>query len=312
MTALRQSPYSLPFEATVAAKVLAHNARGWSVASSASSSGPTIQTEPQTMAVPTRGSASSDTQLQVQWTALTSPANGDSTVLSYELQWDQGTSTWVSLAGSASYYTGTSYTIALGITSGTTYQFKVRAYNKWGWGEFSPVVSILAASVPSQMATVTTSLDSSTGGVQISWTNPSSNGAAVTSYYIEIQDNSGVWRTETTDCDGNNNAIFFARACTIPMSTLTSAPFSLTLGALVQVRASAINVYGQSTPSAVNTVGATISTVPVQMTAPTRGSATSESQLQVNWATLTGTDTGNSAILSYSLYWDNGSGTPSI
>ena len=46
MTGLRQSPYYLAFEATVAAKVLAHNARGWSVASLVRTSGPTIQTEP--------------------------------------------------------------------------------------------------------------------------------------------------------------------------------------------------------------------------------------------------------------------------
>jgi hypothetical protein len=47
MTVLRQTPYSLGFEAPVIAKVLAHNSRGWSVASSvSSSSGPTIQTEP--------------------------------------------------------------------------------------------------------------------------------------------------------------------------------------------------------------------------------------------------------------------------
>ena len=312
MTVLRQSPYLLPFEATVAAEVLAHNARGWSVASPVSTSGPTIQTEPQQMAAPTRGPASSDTQVQAEWTALSSPADGDSPVLSYELQWDQGNSTWVSLAGSASYYTGTSYTVALGITTGSTYQFQVRASNKWGWGAFSPVTPIVAASAPSQMATVTTSIDPATGGVQISWTSPSSNGANITSYYIEIQDSSGVWRTETTDCAGNSSAVFLAGSCIIPMSVLTSAPFSLTLGTLVQVTASAINAYGQSTPSAVNTVGATISTVPVQMSPPTRGSATSESQLQVNWAPLTGTGTGNSAILSYSLYWDNGSGTPSI
>lgn len=61
MTVLRQSPYSLPFEATVAEKVLAHNSRGWSVASLVSTSGPTIQTEPSQMAVPTRGSGTSNT-----------------------------------------------------------------------------------------------------------------------------------------------------------------------------------------------------------------------------------------------------------
>lgn len=162
------------------------------------------------------------------------------------------------------------------------------------------------------MGIVTTSIDATTGGLNIVWTNPSSNGASITSYLIEIQDSSSTWRTETTSCDGNNNAVFFSRSCVVPMSTLTASPFSLALDTLIQVRASAVNTYGQSTPSYVNTLGARVRTVPVQMSSPTRGSDTSESQIQVNWASLTGTNTGNSAILSYALYWDNGSGTSNI
>jgi len=162
------------------------------------------------------------------------------------------------------------------------------------------------------MGIVTTSIDATTGGVKIAWTNPSSNGNAITSYKIEIQAASTSWLTETTHCDGNSNDVFFNRYCVIPMSVLTTAPFSLTLNTLVQVRASALNTYGQSTPSYVNTLGARVRTIPVQMSNPTRGSDTSETQIQVNWATLSGTNTGNSDILSYALYWDNGSGTTNI
>jgi hypothetical protein len=32
----------------------------------------------------------------------------------------------------------------------------------------------------------------------------------------------------------------------------------------------------------------------------------------VKWTGLTGLSTGNSAILSYNLYWDNGSGTTNV
>jgi hypothetical protein len=48
------------------------------------------------------------------------------------------------------------------------------------------------------------------------------------------------------------------------MSVITGT-YTLTLGSLIEVRASAINTYGQSTPSYVNTLGATVKTVPVQM-----------------------------------------------
>lgn len=92
------------------------------------------------------------------------------------------------------------------------------------------------------------------------------------------------------------------------MTTLTSGTFTLPLDALVTVRATAHNAYGDSTPSPVNVVGAKVRTVPVKMPDLTRGSSTTESQLQINWATLTGSDTGNSPITSYVLNWDNGSG----
>jgi hypothetical protein len=43
-------------------------------------------------------------------------------------------------------YTSTSYTISSGVIAGTSYKFKVRAYNKWGYGSFStPDLTILAA-----------------------------------------------------------------------------------------------------------------------------------------------------------------------
>ena len=35
----------------------------------------------------------------------------------------------------------------------------------------------------------------------------------------------------------------------------------------------------------------------------------SDSSISLSWTGLTGTDTGNSAITSYNIYWDNGSGT---
>lgn len=50
--------------------------------------------------------------------------------------------------------------------------------------------------------------------------------------------------------------------------------------------------------------------VPLQpATMPFRGSATNEAQIVVEWDTIIGLDTGGSAITSYNLQWDQGTGT---
>jgi len=44
----------------------------------------------------------------------------------------------------------------------------------------------MAATTPSAVAIPVTSIDASSGGVRIQWTQPSANGATITRYYIEI------------------------------------------------------------------------------------------------------------------------------
>jgi len=312
MTHLRSS-LSLTLGTEVVAKLRAHNERGWSSDSPLSSGGPTIETEPQQMSAPTQGSATSDSQIQVDWVALSSsPSNGGSTILSYHVQWDQGTSTWVDLVGAGSDYTGTSFTVASGVSVGNTYQFKVRAKNKWGWGTFSTVTAIVAQGAPDQVTGVTTSIDAATGGVKIVWSEPNGNGDALIAYVVEIRDSGSGWRTETTDCNGADPSILSNKNCIIPMNTLTGAPFSLTLDTLVEVRIAAVNSIGTGSYSTINTSGALIRTVPAAMAAPTAGSSTTDTQIQIDWVALAGSSTGNSPITSYEVYWDNGSGTTSI
>src|SRR5690242_3797157 len=107
------------------------------------------------MSSPTSGSSTSTTVIEVGWTALTSPNNGDSSITSYNLQWDAGTSgtTWTDLIGNSPSSTALSYSVTTGITAGSSYQFKVRARNVFGWGSFSPVTTIKAAAKPSQVLT---------------------------------------------------------------------------------------------------------------------------------------------------------------
>jgi len=67
------------------------------------------------------------------------------------LQWDEGSLgvSWADLAGFSTASTASTFTVTTGITSGSDYQFRVRAKNIHGWGEFSSILTIQAAGTPS-------------------------------------------------------------------------------------------------------------------------------------------------------------------
>jgi hypothetical protein len=74
-----------------------------------------------------------ETTINLSWTALTSPANGNSPVTSYNIYWDNASGTVnINLASG----TFTSYTVT-GLTGGLTYLFMVSAQNIYGAGSFS-------------------------------------------------------------------------------------------------------------------------------------------------------------------------------
>ena len=59
------------------------------------------------------------------------------------------------------------YSISARIQVGKSYQVRVAAKNYWGWGNFSEVLSITAASFPERVAQPTTGIDEATGGLRI-------------------------------------------------------------------------------------------------------------------------------------------------
>ena len=144
------------------------NARGYGAYSEVNTAGATIETTPVAMAGPSFDpSTSTNTQIVLTWAALTGVNAGGSSVsiTSYDLQWDQGTSTWQSLTSTTGSVT--TYTVTA-LTGGTTYQFKIAATNKYGTGPYSSAVSIVAAQAPAQPAAPTVTIDSIY--VKIAWT----------------------------------------------------------------------------------------------------------------------------------------------
>jgi len=262
------------------------------------------------VSAPVSGPATGPTQLDVNWSSLITPvSNGGSAILSYNLQYDNATAavTWTDVVGLSPASLATEVIVSSGVVSGSEYGFRVRASNIFGWGPYSLVTFIQAAREPGIPLAPVTSIDPVAGGVAIAWTAPDARGSALTSFLIEIADVTGlVWSTAAA-CDGTSPTVIAAQSCVVLMSTLTAAPFNYLFNDVVYVRVSAANFYGFGavSPTSAST-GAAIRSVPAQMSPPTEAPWSTDVTVTMNWTALTGSDTGNSAIISYSLYWDNG------
>ena len=292
---------SLPRESLIRVRVRAFNARGTGQFSELNTAGATVETLPTNLSVVSVALAgTSNVATQVAWTALTGAATGGSNVAvtDYELYWDQGHGSWLSLANT----TGLTYS-ATGLSGGQTYAFEIRAYNKYGYGPFTAAASVQTSQAPSQPAQPVIEVVGSY--VNISWTPPFSNYMPIAGYgyQILIAAANGSFVLDQALCDGVAQAA--VGYCLVSMWDLRSPPFLLTYGTLVQAEVLAANARGWSAPSLPNTVGATIQVEPSTMLSPTRGVLTGPTQLDVHWSSLALIDAGGSAVLSYDLQYDN-------
>lgn len=77
----------------------------------------------------TRGSSTSASQIEVDWTALTSNTDiGGTSLLSYLLEMNSGLG-FQPIVGLTSPYLATSYIVTSGINPGSTYIFRISARN---------------------------------------------------------------------------------------------------------------------------------------------------------------------------------------
>jgi hypothetical protein len=200
-----------------------------------------------------------------------------------------------------------SYLLTTGISSSNSYRFRIRAKNKYDWGDYSPVVSILAAVAPDPPTTLTTAQNNLFS--QVTWSASDNHGDTITSYEILVKNKAGLSFSASTTCSGSQSSIVFARSCTIAYSELRSATFgTLILGDEVVVKVRAKNSIAWGAYSGESSGGDLVKTEPLSPpVALTEGSLTDDSQIQVNYSALTGTDTGFDTITAYKIWWDNGS-----
>jgi hypothetical protein len=146
-------------------------------------------------------------------------------ILSYQLEWDQGGSTWVALVGDSPDSLATSFEVT-GLTTGQAYSFRYLVRNEVAFSPAGPILLTYAAVTPSQLSAPATSIDGL--GVLIDWDPPNSaGGLAITGYKVYIRASDSTYTLETANCD------VVATQCTIPLLTLQAPPYSLALGDLV-------------------------------------------------------------------------------
>ena len=167
-------------------------------------------------------------------------------------------------------------------------------------------VSTTLTTVPDQVTNVVTALSTDLLGITITWDAYVYNGISVDKAAIYIQEVNGTWSLETTSCDGTLSTVYSTRTCTIPMTTHRASPFNLVVLDQVYAQVQAHNTDGWSTLSATSTGVAVIHTEPQTPNTPTTSNNAARS-IQVDWTALTSSaNTGDSAILSYALYYAPG------
>lgn len=90
-------------------------------------------------------------KVTVTWTETAAASNGGDPIIYYQLQWDQGTSTWTDLnayTDGMTFPTSYEHIPASVLTSGATYKYRVLAKNGVGFSSPSTDLSITADKVP--------------------------------------------------------------------------------------------------------------------------------------------------------------------
>lgn len=122
-----------------------------------------------------------------------------------------------------------------------------------GWSGSS--TGIIGTSVPTLQLAPT--VGQSGTMVSITWDEPTTNNAVITSYKVFILAHSGSYIENTLVCDGSLSTVIASRKCLVPMSSLTSSTYSYSIakGDGIFATVQAFNVRGGSLVSDPNAIG---------------------------------------------------------
>lgn len=218
-------------------------------------------------------------------------------ILSYNLEVDDGTGSgnFSELYGETSDSNLLTHTYT-SVTQGTTYGFRYRAKNQFGWGDYSDVTYIVAATVPSAppKPEFVSATDSS---ISLSFSLSSDNGGStITGYKLQ----------KSTDGSSFSDTNYVESSFSLT-HTLTTAADSLVAGTVYYFRWHAINAIGTSDAS--ETLAVAASDPPAQPSAPTINyTYSTKTMAYIQWSEVADGTSPGGLISGYELYIDDGQG----
>ena len=144
---------------------------------------------------------SNSADVQIQWDTLSTTLNGDSAILGYYIERDNRFGSSFVEPGTQIILPATLSNTFTGLTIGATYWFRVAAYNEIYTTDslgsslnYTPVLSVIMALVPSQVTTFYQDLSNlQTGTVELRWTAQNSNGSPILYYIVYKDDGLGIF-----------------------------------------------------------------------------------------------------------------------
>lgn len=158
-------------------KIVATNLDGSSSDSAASSSSVLYSSIPTSAVTGLAVSVVSSTQVSLTWTAQSTPGNGYSSITTYTVEYKLSSdSTWQSGNTTAS-----SPATISGLTTLSTYYFRIKSTNAFGTGPTSSDSSVSATlyGIPNVPAQPTLTQTSGSTSIVVTWTAPANNGATI-------------------------------------------------------------------------------------------------------------------------------------
>jgi predicted phage tail protein len=156
-------------------RIRAHNAAGWSPASTA------VNAVPRSVPTAPRSPTATPDNAIVILTWLAPSSSGAAPIDKYEVAHFTDQVNWTSLGTKTPGGVQNGWTYG-GLTNGTRYYFDVRAHSALGWGPYSTVVNATPRTVPTEPLSLTASAGD--GTVYLTWSEPSSSGGATIDNYV--------------------------------------------------------------------------------------------------------------------------------
>jgi hypothetical protein len=253
------APLNLQLGDQIRVAIQVANNYGISVLSEDSSSGYTFSSAPSAPSTTVRsGDGIDESSIVIEWDSLTGDETGDEEITQYQVYWDAGQLgiNWFLIAqetlGEGVEVFSYSHTITSGISVGTSYQFKYRAFNKYGYSPFSAISTIVTANRPDRPSAVSSEIQGD--NIVVTWEEPDDRGSAIEQYYVVYYAVDG--RSYVHDnCNSESESLVTSRTCSFPLNDIVEIS-GVSTGDVIQFQVWARNGQGWSMASPKNTEGA--------------------------------------------------------